>query len=234
MAWIWIGFQAAELPDGTLHSSKSVAVEPHSEGGWRFQPSQPAPDASTLIFLPGGMVEPVAYAPLLRAVAEAGYPAVLLPLPWRCACTEAQRRRLFDAIGAEASRGPVVLAGHSRGAALAARYVSEHANQVQGVVLMATVHPRDFSLAGLTIPITRIYGSNDGVAKYSSMRANAHLLPVHTQWVRIEGGNHVQFGFYRHQLMAGEATIPRDQQQRQILTALIAALKEKGPTAVRP
>ncbi|MGC4051800.1 MAG: alpha/beta hydrolase [Paludibaculum sp.] len=58
--------------------------------------------------------------------------------------------------------------------------------------MIATTHPRDFSLSGLTIPITKIYATNDGVASVARMRLNAQLLPAATKWIAIDGGNHVQ------------------------------------------
>ena len=54
--------------------------------GTQFQPVQ-ASGAAGLIFLAGAMVEPLAYAPLLRAVAEAGFRVELINLPYRCAFT---------------------------------------------------------------------------------------------------------------------------------------------------
>jgi hypothetical protein len=53
-------------------------------------------------------------------------------------------------------------------------------------------------------------------------------LPASTQWVRIEGGNHAQFGYYGSQLFDGlydgRATITRENQQAATLAALLAVL----------
>ncbi|MBM3796105.1 MAG: hypothetical protein FJW31_19060 [Acidobacteria bacterium] len=109
---------------------------------------------------------------------------------------------------------------------LAARFVHERPNapRVAGLALLGTTHPRDFSLAALTIPVTKIYGTHDGVAPIAAVQANRDKLPPHTRWVAIEGGNHVQFGFYRHQLFDGAATITREEQMRQVVRALLAML----------
>jgi pimeloyl-ACP methyl ester carboxylesterase len=224
-AWIVAGFQPVDLPADVLASSETVTVEKTSEGSWRFQPVSNA-KATTLVFLPGGMVDPMAYAPLLRGVAANGYPAVLMPLPWRCGCTESQRSELFEGISREARRGKIFLAGHSRGAMLAVTYLRHQTGNVAGAVLLGTTHPRDFPLRGLTLSITKVYGTNDGVAPYADMKANAHLLPASTRWVGIEGGNHTQFGYYRHQLMSGEASISRAEQQRQVEAAILSALQD--------
>ncbi len=224
-AWMYIGFQPAGLPDGTLASGPRAAVA-GDERGLDFRPIRPAA-GSGLIFLPGGMVNPVAYAPLLKRIAEAGYRAHLAYLPMRCACTAAQIESLFAEIQAILAAEPAtswVLAGHSRGAMLAARFVHESAAPLAGLVLIGTTHPRDFSLAGITLPVTRIYGTKDGIAPYEAMRRNRHLLPPGTEWIQIAGGNHVQFGYYRHQLFDGAAAIPRADQQRAVETALLQLL----------
>ncbi|MCC7001868.1 MAG: hypothetical protein IT357_06910 [Gemmatimonadaceae bacterium] len=43
--------------------------------------------------------------------------------------------------------------------------------------------------------------------------ATRSLLPKHTRWVEIAGGNHSQFGHYGHQLFDGNATVTREAQQ---------------------
>jgi hypothetical protein len=42
--------------------------------------------------------------------------------------------------------------------------------------------------------------------------------------MRIDGGNHVQFAYYRHQLGDDDATISRQEQQELLETALLQAL----------
>ena len=44
--------------------------------------------------------------------------------------------------------------------------------------------------------------------------------------VTIEGANHAQFGYYRYQLFDGEPTIGREEQQRQLTRAVLAALED--------
>ncbi|MBA3890466.1 MAG: hypothetical protein H0X64_08040 [Gemmatimonadaceae bacterium] len=42
-------------------------------------------------------------------------------------------------------------------------------------------------------------GTRDGLASPAEVRGNAGLLPAHTRWIWIEGGNHFQFGWYGFQ-----------------------------------
>jgi pimeloyl-ACP methyl ester carboxylesterase len=167
----------------------------------------------------------------MKTIAAAGYRAHLVYLPMRCACTDSQIGQLFQEIRSLIAGEPDrawILAGHSRGGMLATRYVHENGAGLLGLVLIGTTHPRDFSLAGATMPVTKIYGTRDGVAPHAKMLENAHLLPPGTKWVEIEGGNHVQFGYYRHQLGDDDATIPRARQQEAVENALLNALAIAG------
>lgn len=224
-AWMVIGFQASDVPADATRSDPRVAVTV-SEGGMNFRVAA-NPRRTGLIFLPGGMVDPIAYAPLMKRIAGEGHPVHLVYLPWRCACTDSQVMDLFQRIQAIIAGEPGtawILAGHSRGAMLAARFVHENASPSAGLILIATTHPRDFSLARASIPVVKVYGTRDGIASYSKMLPNRHLLPPDTRWIGIEGGNHVQFAHYRHQLGDSEASISRDHQQSAIEKAILESL----------
>ncbi|MBE0658165.1 MAG: alpha/beta hydrolase [Bryobacteraceae bacterium] len=228
-AWMIAGFQASGVPDESTKGDGRVAVTAASDGiEFRIRAN---PRSSGLIFLPGGMVDPTAYAPLMKRIAAAGHPVHLLYLPWRCACTESQVGDLFRNIQSVMAAEPATnwaLAGHSRGGMLASRFEHQNGGRLAGLVLIGTTHPRDFSLAGRSIPVVKIYGTNDGIASYSGMRRNQHLLPANTGWIGIEGGNHVQFGYYRHQLGDGAASISREDQQLAVERALLRVLAGTG------
>lgn len=224
-AWMIAGFQAGELPAGSTESDGRVAVNATSDGiEFRVRAN---PRNSGLIFLPGGMVDPAAYAPLMKRIAASGHPVHLLYLPLRCACTDSQVADLFRKIQSVMATEPATnwtLAGHSRGGMLASRFVHENGGRLAKLILIGTTHPRDFSLAGISIPVVKIYGTNDGVAPYAKMRQNQHLLPANTEWIGIEGGNHVQFGYYRHQLGDDAASMSREDQQLAVERALLGVL----------
>jgi hypothetical protein len=54
--------------------------------------------------------------------------------------------------------------------------------------------------------------------------ANRRYLPPATRWIRIEGGNHAQFAYYRYQIRDRPATISRAEQTRVVVQALCDAL----------
>jgi len=235
VAWLAWNAQAHGVAPALLASGARVTVA-DSGGVLQFLP---APDSGRpgLIFLPGGAIDPVAYVPLLRAVAVAGHPVALVRLPWRMAPTEGSRRVVWERIRAVVTADSGrrwVLAGHSRGAALAARFVGEGAGRVGGLVLIATTHPKRQSLATVTVPVMKIYGTRDCVAKPAEVLANAGLLPADTRWVPIEGGNHRQFAHYGDQLGDCDATISREAQQALTLQALREALAPARPLPRAP
>jgi len=121
-----------------------------------------------------------------------------------------------------------VVGGHSRGGALAARFALESGAGVRGLVLLGTSHPRDFSLAGSKLLVTKILGTRDGVAALEKSEMNRHLLPDSTRWVLLEGGNHSQFGSYGFQPGDSFATIDRELQQELSRQAILELLESAG------
>jgi hypothetical protein len=95
LAW---NIQAHGVDPAVVRSSAKVRVL-DTGALLQFLPAQTAPGPG-LIFLPGGMIDPDAYAPLLRAVAESGHAAVLVRMPWRSAPTAAMRQTLWKRIDA--------------------------------------------------------------------------------------------------------------------------------------
>jgi len=219
--WMIWGYQTQGVPEDTLLTNAAVKVT-DDETAIHFQPLI-RKRATGIVFLPGGMVDPVAYTALLKSLASASHPAHLIRLPLRCACTASQISTIFAQITATVNANRDTrwfLAGHSRGAMLATRFARESASDVAGLVLIGTTHPRDFDLSAVPLKVTKISGGNDGIASPAAIRANARLLPPATTWIEIPGANHAQFGYYRYQLLDGSPSITRDVQQVALFNAV--------------
>jgi pimeloyl-ACP methyl ester carboxylesterase len=226
-AWSAIAFRASAEARAALVAGDRVEIT-RGEGVVRMNPRDSPPRRTGLIFFPGGLVDPAAYAPLVRGAAEAGFPAVIVELPRRGAFGGADDPRVFERARAAMASAPGVrswiAAGHSRGGAVAARFAHDGA-PLAGLVLIGTSHPRDFSLAGLTIPVVKVLGSRDCVADVEKSEANRRLLPSATRWIVIDGANHSQFGSYGFQPGDCFASIDRPRQRALTVEAMLDALR---------
>jgi len=234
--WMLIAFRATSHARAALSSDSRVTVVRESHH-WTFEPAA-APASAAVLFFPGAVVDPVAYAPLLRGAAAAGYPAILVEVPRRGALGGADNPEVFDrartAMRSVRHRVRWVVAGHSRGGLIAATFVRGEPSTFAGLVLIGTTHPRDFSLADVPVPVTKVYGTRDTVADVDKIVATRANLPAAARMVPIAGGNHSQFGYYGFQLGDWPATIARDEQQRQTLDALLDVLRLAARDERRP
>jgi hypothetical protein len=227
--WCLVAYRATGEARESLRAVDKSSVY-RSDHHWVFAPSEGTdPQRVGLLFFPGAMVEAAAYAPLVRSVARAGFPAVLVDVPrrgvWGGADGPEVVERAHKAIADVPSVSRWVLAGHSRGGAVAARLARDAGLRVAGLVLVGTSHPRDFSIADLQIPVTKILGSRDGVSPVAKSETNKHLLPASTRWVMIEGGNHSQFGLYGFQPGDRFASIDRTKQQSLTVEAILSTIR---------
>lgn len=227
--WMAASFRAQGFDRSILESDANITVEETSRL-ISFRPNQ-NPEPRGLIFLPGGLVQPEAYAPLSRAIAEQGFRVFIVKLPFGSAPLESQEADVMEQaisiMNTETSIQYWVVGGHSRGAAIASRFALLHGDSFDGLVLIGTSHPKEeaFDLSNTTLAVTKIYASNDGLASVEEVEANAIYLPDDTIWVLIEGGNHSQFGYYGNQLGDNAGTISREQQQVITVDTIIGILK---------
>lgn len=231
IGWLYVSGRATGFDDAVLRSDDRVVVEV-GDAGLTFRPRGEADRSRAgLIFFPGAQVEPAAYAPLARSLAALGFPATIVQIPFAPPPFGPDEEALLDRadrlIQADPSVERWVVAGHSRGGALAARYAHDRPGRVAGLVLVGTSHPKSpqRDLSGSGLDVTRVYATEDGLATVARVEANRRLLPPDTRWVRVEGGNHAQFGWYGAQLGDGRATIPREEQQAILLEAVRDALR---------
>lgn len=231
--WLWLSFQTRNLPAGVMASDTAVTVT-ETNSAITFQPNADLRPTG-LLFYPGAMVEPTAYAPLARTLAEAGTMTIIVKLPWRSAPLARHEAQLWQTTEAiiEQQRAvdQWVLAGHSRGGAIAARTILAHEASFAGLILIATSHPKEatYSLAQAQIPVAKIYASEDGLASLPEVEANRIFLPAQTDMIKIEGGNHAQFGYYGTQLGDNAAAISRVTQQAETAAAVRSFLDDVMP-----
>lgn len=236
VGWALIGYRASSEAVAAMRSDARVAVVALDSLVQFTSAAHEAKVRVGLLFFAGALVDPRAYAPLGRDLALAGYPVTIVFLPRRGAFGGADSPQLMeiaaDAINTDERASQWVIGGHSRGAVVAIKLEellrSLGANTLAGLLLVGTTHPRDVDLSTLRLPVTKIVGTKDGVAPIAKVEANSRLLPASTQWVRIEGGNHSQFGWYGFQPGDHFASISRAAQHEQLVDAIKEALRIAG------
>ena len=225
LGWQFASMQAWGFDDSVLISDDRVHVRSTARE-IVFRPATSEPVA--LIFYPGALVDPEAYAPMARAIAEAGFEVAIIKVPLRMAVLESQleevRSRTMTYRG-DSDAEILVLGGHSKGGAMAAEFIGGWTDLFDGLLLVGTSHPRETDLSYLEIDVTKIHGSEDGLASEDEIRGFAPNLPAGTHYVRIDGGNHAQFGWYGSQFGDGTARISRQQQQDLLIEAVLAQLR---------
>lgn len=229
VVWSLVAYRADDEARQAARSDAVVSVV-HTDDVWRFEPADAAPAEPTLVFFPGALVDPRAYAPLAHAVAQAGHRVVLVELPRRGAFGGADSPELTARIRSALTSvdGTFVLGGHSRGAVVASRVAAGGVPRLAGFVVIGTSHPRDYDLSSLSVPVTKIVGTRDGLATPAEVRQNAALLPPQTRWVWVEGGNHSQFGWYGFQPLDRWPQVDAATQRRIMIDAVLDLLHDAG------
>jgi pimeloyl-ACP methyl ester carboxylesterase len=185
-----------------------------------------APEGEPLagfVFYPGGLVDPAAYAPWMRRLADGGALAVIVPMPLDLAVfgigRAAEVVRAFPRVDRWA------IGGHSLGGAMAAEFVKGNPGTFSGIALLASYPAESTDLSALPIQAVSTYGTRNGVTPPEGFEASLARLPAGTELVVIDGGNHAQFGHYGPQTGDGVATIDREEQQRQTAETVLAFLE---------
>ena len=215
---IWASTPLGPMPEAlaAMQSDSTVTFE---ENQWYvYQPVGVTPDTGVVIY-PGGRVDPRSYAPAAHAMAAQGYLVVITPMPLNLAVFAPGRAA--EVIAAYPEVRSWAIGGHSLGGAMAANFAHQNPSQVMGVFLWASYPSENDDLSALDLHIVSVYGTLDGVATPETVLAAQPLLPAGTLWTAIQGGNHAQFGWYGDQPGDNPATISREEQQEQAITATL-------------
>jgi pimeloyl-ACP methyl ester carboxylesterase len=224
-ALIWANQAAGPMPEALAALESDAQVTVAADDWLVFRPAGAAPTTG-FVFYPGGRVDPRAYAPFARDLAEAGYLVVIVPMPFNLAVLGGDRAT--DVMAAFPDIAHWAIGGHSLGGAMAARFAHEHPDPIDGLALWAAYPPEQDDLAADAVAVVSVYGTLDGLATPDEIRASAAQLPSSATLVPIEGGNHAQFGWYGEQRGDNPAQISREEQQRLTVEATAALLAGLG------
>lgn len=171
-----------------------------------------------LVFYPGAKVQPESYAPLLEQCAERGVLCVLLRPLFNLALLD---ENCADGVQAQFPEIDTwIIAGHSMGGVAASDYASRHRDDYAAIVFLASypyAYLGDFEGSALSLA-----GTNDDILNRAACDAAEYKLPALSVRKDIEGGNHAYFGNYGEQAGDGQASITREQQQKQTVDEIVA------------
>lgn len=210
-------YRATDYAKEQTVSSESVTV--YKDGDYYI--FEPEAYSTGIIFYPGGKVEALAYAPLLRRLAEKGILCVLCEMPFHLAVF---KENSADGIQEKFSVASWYLAGHSLGGAMAANYIAGHLDDYQGLILLAAYSAKNVSSSNLDV--ISIYGDQDGVLNREKYEESKKNLPHNFKEFVIEGGCHSYFGSYGIQAGDGEPVLTEAEQRERVVSILTANLQQ--------
>ena len=213
--------------------------------------SETFPAAKTgVIFYPGALVDPRAYAPLARELADGYSLPTVVPIFAEDLANDCDGSRAELAARAVPGVRFWVMAGHSLGGDVAAQALrawlsssrTDAKRSIGGLALLGSYlntepscgrPPLDLSRMPLSAAI--VEATNDHIVNRSRLAAGAHLLPPaeYVFQMNVTGGNHSQFGSYDPSNRPGplgpdgNATIP-EAVQRGLSAAAIADVAARG------
>ncbi len=157
------------------------------------------PSDTALIFYPGAKVEHTSYLPILEKLRQNGITTVLVKMPFNMAIFDVSAAdRVFDKL-LEVKNW--YIGGHSMGGAMASDYAAKHRDKFKGLILLGAYIYGD-------------YPPTDAITIYGTFNSNLEKNIDYTEnIVKIQGGNHAQFGNYGKQKGDPDATISAEEQQ---------------------
>jgi dienelactone hydrolase len=213
----WATLSAQEATERAVMVLQENGVQ-RENGQLVFRPSSPTNRG--LIYYPGGLVDPEAYAVTAQGIADAGYLVVIPKMPLNLAFMGINRADGIREDYLEIKSW--VISGHSLGGAMAAEYAKNNADKLDALIMFASYPANYEDFVDFPLPILTIIGSNDpGSPKQEEFYeaiADSAILYV------IEGGNHRQYADYSFQKGDGIATISAAEQQDQIIAATVQFL----------
>ena len=219
----WATFARQPLPEVVEALVSDDHVQVSSDPWLSFSPVRDKPSTG-LIFYPGGRIDPRGYASLMRQFADEGYLVIVPEMPLNMAPFNVNIAEDIQAYYPDIENWAI--GGHSVGGTMAAQYTDNHIEDIDGLILWASYPANNADLSDLSLSVTLVYGSMDPRVDAESVTKRRKLLPQHSQYIEIEGGDHHQFGAYEITPEEHFATTSQTEQHNQIIQATLALLSE--------
>lgn len=215
LGWATLSAQEATEPAITVLDENNIQLQ---DGLLVFPPSGPTDRG--LIYYPGGLVNPEAYAVTAQGIADEGYLVVVPKMPLNLAFLSINRADKIQSKYPEIESW--IIGGHSLGGAMAAQYAKNNVNHVDALIMFASYTANSDDFVDFPVPILTIIASNDPGAP--KQRSFYETVAESAELIVIEGGNHRNYADYSFQRNDGVASISAAEQQNQIISAVVQFL----------
>ena len=202
-----------------IYDDQTFLTESQLDG--RLRIFEPKTDIkANIIFYPGGLVKRDAYAYFAYLLAEEGFRVFLVGMPLNLAILDihAAKRIPTD----YPSDLNWYVGGHSLGGAAASLFAAKHQDLIEGIFFLGSYPANGADLSNVDIKSLSIIASQDLIINLDNFQDTKKLLPDHTLYETIEGGNHSYFGYYGEQKGDGIATITREKQHELAIISIIS------------
>jgi pimeloyl-ACP methyl ester carboxylesterase len=220
LVWSKTGtYPARRVALSALESTNTVTI---TQDKWiTFTPIEMV--ETGLIFFPGGLVEPTAYAPILHKIAGEGVLVIIVPMPLNLAILNPGAANVVIDTYPQISKW--ILAGHSLGGATAAIYAENNPTKIDAIALWDSYPPNNADLSNNSISAISIFGTTNNFPNTDNFNDKRHLYPDDTLFVAIEGANHAQFGDYGPQKGDVVAAISLAEQHERVAEIMLDFIK---------
>jgi hypothetical protein len=216
--WSQVGVSMAEPePLAAVRDDPGIRLTDTSSG-IVMEPAGGTATGEGLVFIPGGKVDPWAYASKLSGLVRDAGVTVVITKPWlNLAFFDVRPLSTFTGLAPDVVGWMV--GGHSLGGVRACMMATD----AEALVLFASYCSADVSGSGL--PVLSLSGSEDALSSPQDIANARELLPDDASMVEIPGASHSSFGDYGLQPGDGTPTIGDEEMIGQI-TATVGALAE--------
>lgn len=220
----------SKLPEEDLLDD--ISQELYETTDYIILSAQNATPTKTIIFYPGGLVDPHSYLKWQDQLVsnDSTLQIITVKMPSNLAVINSNKgAKLFD-------HYPDIerwfIAGHSLGGAMATNMIADYPEKLEALIYLAA-YPADDRIKDYSGGVLSISAENDGLTTPEDIQDRVSDLPeayemnsildfpndikAKTLYYQIQGGNHAQFGNYGKQDDDLEATITREQQQNQVV-----------------
>ena len=208
-------YPARSVALSALESTDRVTI---TQGKWiTFTPVEEA--ETGLIFYPGGLVEPTAYAPILHQIAAEGVLVIIVPMPLNLAIFNTGAAN--SVIDSYPNISTWNITGHSLGGASAAIFAENNPTKIDAIALWDSYPANSANLSDNSISAISIFGTTDNFPNTDNFNDQRYLLPEDTIFFPIEGASHAQFGDYGPQTGDIVPSISLSEQHEQVAEIML-------------